>query len=749
MNFLKRNLNLLERVIPFLFLLILLTFSYVKFFEIPYTGFYFNPDSGLISDVYVLPNGTEFVQEGDEILSINGTSLLAFQLNVRLDLWDQTGRGDVVPIIILRNGEELTIPWQIPGFNENEFWGRVLDVWWLAYIFWLSGTATLLFVRPKGTQWWLLILFNYATAVWLMTGTVSASHLWQGAVVLRIAFWLALPIYLHLHWVFPKPLAQIPGSIWKSIYAVIIVLSVMEWFQLLPVRSYLIAALGSFLGSLLLLLGHLIFQPQQRRRLAILFGGMAAAFLPIAGLAFLGLTAALPSIGALTLIALPFIPLAYFYIAYTGQPGWIEFRVNQLVTLYLVILIFLIPSVGLNTALITSSTPDASLFINVLYLAVAITAVILGFTRFQAFVERYILGIPLLRQDVIASFTSHITTTLDLESLKRIMIEEILPSLLVRESALLFNHVEGELTSLFLLGIMEEQLPNQAKLNAMLHQGDVNKLKSSEQWIRFVVPLKAENEINGLWLLGRKDPDDLYSKQDKEMLDLLAAQTSIALTNIKQAQQLRALYTASINRQEAERTQLARFLHDQVLNELGTLALYQDQIVKAPHFQEAYHMAINRIRQIIVELRPTMLIYGLWGALDELVENINERLDHNPSLRLNVPETTVRHQPDFEQHLFRIVQQAVENAILHANATMVHINGELQSDHIHLTISDNGRGIKRANSLNLQNLLLQNHFGLVGMYERCQIIDAKMTISSEPGQGTQISIIWPSTTAKT
>lgn len=79
--------------------------------------------------------------------------------------------------------------------------------WWLPYVVWMAGTATLLFIRPKDLRWRLLVAFNYFTALWLVTGSGPAKwHLWGSALFMRMAIWMTIPVYLHLHWVFPRTL---------------------------------------------------------------------------------------------------------------------------------------------------------------------------------------------------------------------------------------------------------------------------------------------------------------------------------------------------------------------------------------------------------------------------------------------------------------------------------------------------------------------------------------------------------------
>ena len=129
-----------------------------------------------------------------------------------------------------------------------------------------------MFIRPKDNRWLLMALFNFLTAIWLIAGSgVSAFHVWNSALVLRMAVFLCVPVYLHLHWVFPQPLGKIPPIVLGSIYAITLVLVIAQWFQILPSNFYLLGFLVAIGGSFILLLIHILRQPSARRDFRLLF----------------------------------------------------------------------------------------------------------------------------------------------------------------------------------------------------------------------------------------------------------------------------------------------------------------------------------------------------------------------------------------------------------------------------------------------------------------------------------------------
>jgi signal transduction histidine kinase len=126
-----------------------------------------------------------------------------------------------------------------------------------------------------------------------------------------------------------------------------------------------------------------------------------------------------------------------------------------------------------------------------------------------------------------------------------------------------------------------------------------------------------------------------------------------------------------------------------------------------------------------------------------LADAISERENDAVEIQLDIPQSEARYDSHVEQHLFRIVQQACENAIQHARAKTIRIQGYLDQAHLSISVIDDGAGFA-GNSLTLDQLLIQQHYGMVGMYERAALIGAELKIDSAPGAGTQVRVYWTS-----
>lgn len=373
---------------------------------------------------------------------------------------------------------------------------------------------------------------------------------------------------------------------------------------------------------------------------------------------------------------------------------------------------------------------------------------LLGYPPFRRWFERLALGMKLVPETLLNTYTERITTSLQSDTLRRLLLDEVLPSLLIRQFAQL--KVQNDALQPFISLRMEAAdlpLDSLFALDVAAGQGVLEfPIAGLPDWVRLVLPLRVAHQTRGYWLLGARDPDNRYPEADVQTLKSLADQTALAVVNIEQAEDLQAFYFADIGRNEAERAALAAELHDDVLNQMAVISnsLPADNVAS----QEAYTTAVARIRDIINGLRPAMLNYGLYAALQTLADDLNDRLPANaqgeggPRITLSIPPSTARYARDVELSLFRIAQQACSNALQHAGCRKIEISGSLNADEARLLVQDDGRGFEGGEGLDLPRLLAGRHFGLVGMVERAALIGAELNIQSALGQGTKVSVAW-------
>jgi signal transduction histidine kinase len=731
-----------DYVLPALVLFVLVAYAYGRFFVVPYLGFQVNGSDGQIVEVFV----GEELQAGDFLLQVNELSHETYSANPSKGWLLGFKPQEQIHLLVDRNGQLHEIDWTVSGFNVPEFLTRLLNTWWLSFAFWLAGTVTLLLVRPRDRRWALLVAFNYVTAIWFMAGSLSSTGVYASPLVFRAAIWLSWPIYWQLHWAFPRRWRILPNWVWYGFYALCLSLAVLQWLWVIPKGAYTIPLLLAVAGSMLMLLARLK-NPVERREVVILLVATAVAFIPSAISALITAQGESHIVWAGLVISLLALPGAYFYVVYRRQLGGLELRANRLIALYLFfVLLFIVTLVSLpllspfldNTAEVAAAMLITGIFVSLVS--------VFGFARFQRFVERKLLGIPLPPERLLQDFARRISTSFTLEHLAQTLQDKVLPSLLIRQSALILLEPAQQGKPVYTQALTESELPDLATLQELIPStaqapSRAGGATSFVPWAQLLIQVRAGGSPQALWLLGRKDPDDYYSYAEERMLSSLADQMGIALVNIEQKNSLRTLYQLDIDRQETQQAHLARELHDDVLQEVNSL--FKSAMLKGnvDGLSPQLHALNDRVRQLIHGLRPAMLDFGLYRALTELVDDLSSQPSVQTAISLNVPESTAEYESKVTEHVYRILQQAANNALKHSRATHLWFNGSLQPGCMELEVADDGVGFD-LDGADPAHLLSSRHYGLAGMNERAALIGARLSIASARGQGTRIHLYW-------
>jgi len=208
---------------------------------------------------------------------------------------------------------------------------------------------------------------------------------------------------------------------------------------------------------------------------------------------------------------------------------------------------------------------------------------------------------------------------------------------------------------------------------------------------------------------------------------------------------------------EEERRFLAHELHDELGQSLTALKLHiqlAERAAGAAGDRAADAGAaplvviddlIARVRRMSGGLRPPLLDeVGLVPAVRAYLETqgtlsgIGMSLDAQGALG---DDGTTRLDPDLEITCFRIVQEAITNAIRHAGARDLRVRIERRADRVALRIHDDGRGFDVA--VRLEGAAAAGHLGVVGMRERVRAHGGGFRLSSRPGAGTTIEVELP------
>ncbi len=255
------------------------------------------------------------------------------------------------------------------------------------------------------------------------------------------------------------------------------------------------------------------------------------------------------------------------------------------------------------------------------------------------------------------------------------------------------------------------------------------------------VPLVIKDEdYGGITLYYRQARE--FSQEEIQLAMSVADQAALAIENARlrgQAEQAAAY---------AERSRLARELHDSVTQSLYSITLYSEAVARmlttgagseaVEHLRElraTAQEALREMRLLIFQLSPPALDKGdLAGALQVRLDAVEARGGLNVDLRVQGSE---RLAPLVRQELYQIAQEALNNTLKHARAQAVRVLLDFQESGTRLELSDDGNGFEPEEARQGGGL------GLRGMRERAQAIGGTLLVESSPGKGTRVSILVP------
>ncbi len=251
------------------------------------------------------------------------------------------------------------------------------------------------------------------------------------------------------------------------------------------------------------------------------------------------------------------------------------------------------------------------------------------------------------------------------------------------------------------------------------------------------VPIRAKGRTLGvISIVG--ESKRRFSTGEVSLLTSVADQIGVAIEN---AQLYRQAEHLAVMR---ERQRLARELHDSVTQSLYSLTLLAEagrRLAGAGELErveeavtrlgEIGHHALKEMRLLVYELRPLALQReGLVSAIQQRLDAVERRAGVEAVLEV---EGTIRLPEPIEEELYRIVQEALNNALKHSGATAVTVRIATRPECTEIEVTDNGRGFDP------DAMSRDKGMGLVGMQERAEKLGGSLDIHSVPGQGTRVT----------
>ncbi|KHA79150.1 histidine kinase [Janthinobacterium lividum] len=225
--------------------------------------------------------------------------------------------------------------------------------------------------------------------------------------------------------------------------------------------------------------------------------------------------------------------------------------------------------------------------------------------------------------------------------------------------------------------------------------------------------------------------------------ELRASQIRLQLSH----QKLRRLAAHADQIKEEERKRIAREIHDDLGQNLLVLRIDADMLAsrtqrrhprlnaRARSTLEQIDATIKSVRQIINDLRPTVLDLGVNAAVEWQVAQFRQRT--GIACEVSESHDDICLSDQCATALFRILQESLSNISQHANASRVQVKLEKCRDTVSMSISDNGVGA----AIDGRNKL--GSFGLVGIEERIKLLGGTFYIESSPGAGMSVHVSVP------
>jgi signal transduction histidine kinase len=379
--------------------------------------------------------------------------------------------------------------------------------------------------------------------------------------------------------------------------------------------------------------------------------------------------------------------------------------------------------------------------------------------------RRWRYGLPIAHDELLMQYGRRMAGLLDREALARLLAVEVPEALTASRAAVLLaeNHdlvaIDGSSQAPGLrLPVLHAAVRwvasgGEAKRVGGRLQELIAQDRTDLGWTAAWVPLMRGTDLYGLWLLGGRAERRAYAPEDLRWLTTLARQAAVILETIRYAEQeqivaheMQALYRQAVSARETERERLSRELHDGVLQDLCAVARDlkaleaqgEDRTRVAPLIAQS-NESVQTLRAICHDLRPPLLSNNPLLALKALVDRLDAQSPAPIHIEFSTEDLWVSEEAALA--IYRIAQEAIHNALQHADASEIAVRLTQYPDKLRMTITDDGRGIP--DSTELRRFVAEGHFGLAGMRERASMIGGTLDVQSAPDYGTAVILEIP------
>lgn len=736
-------------------------------------GVHWNADGSLFWQSQA-PQGAS-IPPGATIVSVNGAPPSASDLAF-------TGRslGEPITLTITQGDqrEDRVLPLTTPNLEEVSILGLGFPA---ALTFWLVGSLLLLQSHTLGARRLVALLagvFLLITGMEFAVGNLYVFGPPWYSLIYTSGVWLlgALATILHLR--FPREYRWGRGPLTTALLLGVAFigtlfdgLSTNGTNPILPILPFLWVAVHLLISLGLLLWGWWRSPTlDERRQMGVVAVGGLLALGPFLGLIVLPALLGLPSVPGASLALLPvaLLPISYGYAILRfrkmAQDRWMaRLIVYAFTTVIVVIVFFLLLALPWFQRL----PPE-----NMVWVAAILGGVVAGplMRNIDTWLSWLLFGRWTQPLQVASNAMRSIDLRVERKDLSGQVRDIISRQLQIHNSAVLLLDAQNRLYDPEDSGLARPVEGMRLWPGSVLRRGlddnvwvrELDDIRTALQasddqsalleipWARAILPLRFDNKLTGLILIGYRSGASFYDLDELIVLELLAISAAAAFHRRKlfvdleqERDQASMLSQQVLGVRTEERKRVARELHDDIIQPLiaHSYGLAVIDAPSAPTLRTNTLDLVEKIRLICAELRePTLDTLGLGAAVRAAVAAFQTRTQSKAELIVDQhPNASV---PDaVASAALGVLQEALANADKHAQAHTIQVRVAIQPDVVRLNVRDDGKGFDVAEAR--RRAAKTNHFGLLGADERVASVGGIINVQSLPGQGTSIDVYLP------
>ena len=252
------------------------------------------------------------------------------------------------------------------------------------------------------------------------------------------------------------------------------------------------------------------------------------------------------------------------------------------------------------------------------------------------------------------------------------------------------------------------------------------------------VPIKAGPQLMGILYLCDREDGQPFDDRDERLIETVAGYAAVAIAGAmlnEQQSQLRTL---------EERERIGMELHDGVIQSLYAIGMHLDLMRAGDKMSkqdvgkiiDSLNMVIEDIRRYILDLKSAGNV-TIYSCFRDILNRLY--VPGDLQVEIDAPEEPPPFTVGTFEAICQIANEAISNAVRHADASRLVIRTLYEQDRFQITIVDDGKGF------DLEAVNGHAGLGLRNMKHRARLHDGNVKIDSAPGQGTRLTITIPTT----